>query len=162
MGGMRHQHIITFLIFLFACAPASGRQVGSWKDVKNLDPGVLISVKTHRLVPAMTCYFQWATDDRLACADAHRVPFGPQTFVFNRRSVHRVRFEHTDAYNARVGGTIGLGIGATIGAVACRGPECQNGARQLSAVLLGAIGGLSGDLIGQMFPILHGPVVYSR
>ncbi len=162
MSGMRYQHIVTLVLFLFVCVPASGRQVGSWQAVEDLDPGTRISVKEHRGFPAFPCNFERADDQVLVCSTVHPVPFGPRRFTFKRGSVRRVRLEYSDAFNARVGGAIGFGAGATIGAVACRGPDCRNGARVPTALILGGIGYLPGLLFGQMFPILHGQVVYSR
>jgi hypothetical protein len=130
--------------------------------VQELPRGIRISVKEHRFFPAFPCNFEWADEHILVCSTVHPVPFGPRMFTFKRRSVRRIRLEYSDHFNAGVGAAIGVLTGATIDAVACRGPECQNGARGATTVVLGTIGGFAGALFGQMFPILHGGVIYSR
>jgi len=155
-GAMRYQYTITFVVFLAVCAPASGRQVGSWENAKDLDPGTRISVKDFKLLPAIRCDFEWANERELACTLASRVPFGRTPQRFERRHIRRVRLEHSDIFNSKVGAAVGAGIGAAMGASSREG-------RRSGAWLEGAgLFGFFGAHWGTVIPLLHGKVVYSR
>lgn len=153
---MRNQYLLTSLLFFSVCAPASGKKVGDWKDVEQLAPKTRISVKEFKLLPAILCDFEWANDHALACTLASPVPFGRTLRVFDRRRVRRVRMEHSDIFNSKVGAAIGAGIGAAIGASSRDG-------RRSGAWLPGAgLFGFFGAFWGPVFPVVHGEVVYNH
>jgi hypothetical protein len=155
LGGMRNKHILTIVGFLMVCASASGKQIGSWDDVKDLSPGARISVKASA-APADRCYFVSATDQELVCVTGSSGPLPYTHFTFERRTIRRIRLEHSDNYNTVVGGLLGAGIGAALGA------NSHQDGPGLDAFKVGTFFGVIGACVGRALPILHGKVVYSR
>jgi hypothetical protein len=136
-------------------------QTGNWQAVKQLDPGVKISVRSEHHSLRSTCYFQRATDDQLFC---ERILRGvsqvliPPDAVYERKKIREVRLEHSDRSNAATGAAIGGGIGATLGAANDNGTLTREG----GALLLGTVGALIGGSFGRDFPIFHGKMIYRR
>lgn len=130
-------------------------QTGNWRDVENLRNGSIITVRTpHRV----KCAFEGATHDALICERIQKGLFriAPSELGFDRRSIREVRLERGDDANAAAGTAIGAGVGMAVGASVGRKP------RVAGALVLGAVGGAIGWIIGQEHPILPGRIVYQR
>jgi hypothetical protein len=158
---MRHLRIYRSVLATLFFAPTAFAQTGNWQAVKQLEPGMKISVQVDHHSLHSTCYFQRATDDQLFC---ERVLHGvsrvliPPDAAYDRKEIREVRIEHSDRSNTAAGAAIGGGVGATLGAANGNGTLTREG----GALLLGTVGALIGGSFGRDFPIFHGKVIYRR
>lgn len=138
----------TLPIAFLAC-PARA-QIGTWDDVRNIQPGSYISVKTDHY--NVKCLFHHASDTDLWCKD--------QFYV--RRAIHEVRLENR-AGSAFVGALLGAGVGAGAGIALARVHDPKDPEAQVYYPLYLGIGGmiLGARVMGSK-SMIHGKVVYRR
>ncbi|MBZ5653981.1 MAG: hypothetical protein LAO56_01745 [Acidobacteriia bacterium] len=160
------------IVFWFApllLTSLSLAQKGDWQAVKDLPPGTRISILAGHAFIRDTCFFLTATDDQLVCGRTlHGHPrIGivfpiPNEAVYERSRVREVRLEHgeaVDALNPLIGGAIGAGVGVGIGAAA---PNNGGLTRGGAALVTGTVGAVAGSVLGGVFPVVRGKVVYRR
>ena len=145
------------ILLLSSVAPA---QTGDWQAVKNLQPGMTISVQGGTPFHIL-CVFGNATDAQLTCEHILRGPRGPlipPERIYTRANIREIRLEHSDKANMATGALIGGSIGAAAGTSVRNGTLTRGG----GALLLGGIGALMGGTFNRDFPVTHGKVIYRR
>src|SRR5579859_690505 len=149
---MKYQRIIAcILAFLITASRAQAQKgpKGDWLDVRDLETGSIIWVKTERSV---NCVFEGATNTELICyrGRPNLSRGGLIEIRFARQNVREVRLE-PEPPDARTymatGAAIGAGTAAVVSAINSRD------ARAASAVFGGLAGGLFGMVGGGLVGI---------
>ncbi|HEY4380178.1 MAG TPA: hypothetical protein VGN01_07520 [Acidobacteriaceae bacterium] len=145
---------------LLAAAPATQAQArGSWMAVQHLPTGQRIRVHTPRRYTV--CTFDSADDDSLICTQHRIIIFVPvnSSQVFRRSEVQSVKLSRQGA-STLAGTAIGLGAGVGIGAAIDATAKDQAEEGHIMTVVLGLLGALLGEGIGNHTDFLAGPVMY--
>lgn len=148
--------VIVFVIVSLLLQPTIRGQSGDWQAVEKLRPGDQVWVTTQR---RLLCTVERVTDDELIC-EVHRRRIGLTTLTIPRSEVAQIRVfvKPNQAREAAVGGLIGLGAGAALGA-------SSDNSRGFHA-LVGGLGGAGfGALIGAITAVgrlafQHGKIIY--
>ena len=155
---MRKLYCVAAILAMLVSVPGARASKGSWADVKRIQPGTRISVKTS---VRLNCYFVSATDDELVCSMQVHGPLWTTSYDrrYERRRIKEVRVEDSEATGSAVGAAVGGGVGAILGAVAGGNGTITRGG---GALLLGGLGAIVGGIVGRDFPLVHGDVIYRR
>jgi hypothetical protein len=134
-------------------------QIGDWQEVENLSSGDTIFVQAERHFAK--CRFEYATDSTLFCEQVYRSPdVEPREVSFDRSEIRQVTLEYIREGSAAKGALIGLGAGATAGAVSLDHGDAR--ARLGAAIIVGTIGGMFGSLFGRTSRTVHSKVIYQK
>lgn len=148
------------LLALVIFISSAQAQIGDWQDVEDLQSGTTILVQAEHRYPTR-CVFEHATDHTLLCEQIYRSPFlEPRETSFDRTEIRQVSFEYYRQGNAARGALIGMGVGATLGAVS--GDNVDARSRLGSAIIVGTIGGVFGALFARGLRTVHSKVIYRK
>jgi hypothetical protein len=157
---MRRISILYLLVLPLLVIPLNASRTGDWQAVKDLFPGIHISVKAKGISEKTYCYFERATDNQIFCTRSFgSSAFGSHEFVYDREKVVEIRHEYTETFdNHALGAIIGGGAGVAFGAAAGNGGITREG----GALLFGFIGALTGSHFALGFPVRHSKLVYHQ
>ena len=157
-------HIIRVLALLFVTAGTLAAQsdLHDWNNVKNIARGSDIWIKgAHGRCSGA---FESADDTELRVQEWRRSFFGGRyshLCIVSKPDVREVRFAKR-AVSALAGTAIGVGVGVGIGlGVEAQYPNQQEDGHLLSAVL-GIVGGIAGEAVGEHTAFIHGAKIYMR
>jgi len=149
---MRTLHVI-FTVWLMVGISWAKTPSSDWNVVEDIPTGWRIAVVTEFTFP---CVFVRASLDEIIC----RIPQHrwderglPETQV-SRDRVREVRVDRRNGANALIGGAVGGGAGAILGAMT------NTSAKGASAYALGVVGVLLGARIGNGIHLLKGKVIF--
>lgn len=153
---------ILLVAILFCGASASlaaqTSAVGSWDQVKHLQAGTKVHVAAD--TQSKTCSIDAVNDATLQCSK------GGSQYSFGRAEVKSVKLTRYGR-STLVGLGIGLGVGVGVGAIAGHAQEKPNDlfpglSTEAYAGIGGAVGLISGGVIGRLTDFTRGPTIYRR
>jgi len=151
--------IVYPLLALVIFISSAQAQIGDWQNVEDIRSGLTIFVQGDRHFAR--CTFEHATDSALFCEQASRSPFfEPREIRFERTEIRRVSIEYFRDGNAAKGALVGMGVGATLGAVS--GDQADGRSRLGGAIIVGTIGAVFGSMFARSFRTVHSQVIYQQ
>src|SRR3981189_2750793 len=150
---MTYTRIIPLLLAPFLVASSAMSQTADWEAVQALRSGTKIKVTLKHGPTFGHCFFDGASDDQLFCISGR--------WPLSRRKMY-LRDDIKAVYLTHNGPAIGLGVGASAGAIigAAGDPVPglgRGGTALLDAGLLGGLGAFFGMVLD---PFFHGREVY--
>jgi hypothetical protein len=176
---MKLQSFVAVMVASCVLAGQAGGQgavpvprTGSWEIVENVPRGTLVAVKSALAdgsSETVHCLFHAADETQLVCGHYSRPrqypwptysPANPNRYIFPREQVLEIRIENED-WQTSQSSLAGAFAGATLGGVV--GYNCcgaKGGERAAGALGLSLLGGLVGGVVGHVFPLVRGHVIY--
>ena len=148
---------------------------GSWQTVENVPRGTLVVVKTAlsaRNIETVHCVLHSADEAELLCGhwSAPRPypfpqysPANPGRYVFPREQIVEVRIEREGdevAQSSLAGAIAGAAAGGVAGYNCCGASGSQQ--RSAAAFGLSLAGALVGGMVGHVFPMVRGHLIYKQ
>src|ERR1041385_5889326 len=149
------------LIFIAAGTLLAQSDLHDWNNVKNIAPGSTIWIKGRH--GRCNGAFESSDDAEIRVQEWRRSFFGGRyshLCVVPKADVREVRFAKR-ALSALAGTAIGVGVGVGIGlGVEAQYPNQREDGHLLAAVL-GLVGGLAGEAVGEHTAFVHGAKIYT-